>query len=555
MSMPSTIFLRKCLLGGFVFVLSLHPWILYGLRGPSSDGIRLLYSAVGKFGLMDIGWEDLLLTGGVSLFLAPILYIVRGPYFFWIGSAILAMSTLLGTFYFWAIFRQLLTSFWSASVAILLVAMHPFIHQMQYFWMTEAAYIAFLLFGLYQASVYIVSGLRSSIVKSSFFLFLAVVARPQACLAYPLVTCVVLIAAIRPLGGEIMISLKRRFADVILFVLLGASLSIPIRYLNHLHHGTWQFSKYLGKNLTFYLHGAYDRDNGPVSAQLWERSNSILNDHAWTQLGQQKLQCGGLRGETNDSSLYVPPIENLQLWAKRPCEHPFWFYLYQKAYNEAIDITGYYHVTSYLGPSTIFYLFTNDWSRSDDLAVQVWWEAVKKHPLRYLQWGSHWSKGYFTWMSENPNEWHAGFASRYMLDDYAKNERCVLPLHSGMIEGRAWGGLAFTYPKIVNIYSLMRRVYSDFMTYVKKTTIVFSPFLILIAFRAGRPLHFWFLVTSLAVHLVSASSMAFVVGFHHRYSMPMEFFSIFYLASWIDFTIQRYSNRQSSDELRRVPSI
>lgn len=517
-----------------LLILSLHPWILYGLRGPSSDGVRLLYSAAGKFGLMPIGWEDLLLTGGVSVFIAPLLFVVRSPHFFWIGSFILAVTSCWGTYCFWVIFRQLLRYRLSVIIGVSLIAFHPFVHQMHYFWMTELGYLIFLFLGLYELSVYLVQRHLLTLIRASVYIFLSVLIRPQSTLVYPIAALAILLSYVPTMLANPKVQIYRCLGQISMFLGVGVLLSLPIRYLNHIHHNTWQFSKYLGKAVTMYLHGGYDRTAGPNSEKLSELSSIILKNPRWVEIGRSPVTCGDRVGTSDLTFLNVPSLQSLPVWSKDPCAHPFWYWLYQKTYLDSVRILGPGHDVSNNGPSAIYYAFTNDWQKSDDFAVQVWIEAIRQHPFGYLQWGLHWAKGYFTWLSENPNEWHNGFATHYMQGDHADLERAAIPLYKQTIEGGRLGGLAFVYPKLVDIYSLLRSIFAFVMTYSKKVTIVLLPFLLFIVFRRGPPVLFWFLFLSSLTQIASGVAMGMLVGFHHRYAVPLEFFTIFYLGCWLD---------------------
>lgn len=555
-----TIFLSILLIA-----LTLHPWILYGFRGPGGDGVGLLEAAVAKYGFMKLYWSNLLLTGGVSLFIAPLLFVMPNPWFFWIGSSVLALATLWGTWYIWQIYSHLFSFRSSAWIGSFIVAAHPFLHQMQYWWMSDTAYVVLLFIGLYQVSVYLVKGRLSNLLLASISLALSLLVRPQAMLAYFVCTAVTLLAGLSDLFAVRSLSLSRRVCDLILFCGLGFALTLPVRYLNHIQHNTWQLTKYFSKNLTFYLqHEGYSRFNGPASERLWQMARIIRFAPEWRPIRDNLDYLDHLelpsRGDFRPLST-LPPAQRLGDWKKAISDNSEFSWLYRSAYRNAIGITtDEQHSNMDLnGPNVIYFVFDDNWKKADDFGVQVWSEAVHKHPVRYLKWGLFWSKGYFTWLSENPNEWHAHFAAGYMQNKLAEREVSSIRVHDKVVLANHRGGLAFIVPGLVDKYSAFRLFYARSMTYVRKITFLMLPLLIFVIYKKGPPQLFGFTVLAVFSHLLSCLLLAMILGFHHRYSAPFELFTIFYVVCWYDIgcrwldDLKRNSPKHFRDVLN-VPS-
>jgi hypothetical protein len=484
-------------------VLSLWPWIMYGLRGPNSDAVLWLHTNLAMYGMVDIGWNDLLFTQGPTLFLAPLLWVIRNHWFFWISSFLLAVSSVVITMWFWRLGGHLYRNRGIATAAAFVISVHPFLHQLHYWWMKEFFYISFLVAGLFSFNRYCVANQRQYIVFAASLFFMSLLMRYQGVVGlYLAVGCCLFRMVCRKTAG---LTDKRSWIDLGLLVAIPLAMSLPFRALNYVRYGTPMLNQATGANVGWYTatEGQYSPANGPASFRLQK----------WSELILREPEKHRVRPPHVDES-YPDPVR-----------------VADRIVNEKTFRYGW--------PKNIFWEFSHDWLKSDKFISDLTIEAIRSNPTKFLKWGIRQSRYYMTGLSENPTEFQADFAPTIIKKPGVVFDRVLL--RSGVIEGWAIGGLAWRLPKIYSAYNSFRHGYSKVITYVKKVNFVLLPFLLGAVWLKRRDIRY-FLLLSILVHTSTGIALGFMVGFHHRYGIALEIFYILYTFLWIDLAMPWVKN-------------
>lgn len=494
--------------------ISLLPWLLFGLAGPFSDATFHLETAAGKYALIHLDFVHLLYTCGPPLFLAPILFLVHNHWFFWIGSLVMAATSVLAGCFFWRMLKRFLYSPWAAFAGAALMSFHPFLHQLQFYWMTEFAYAATLLAGLYYLARALEEQSNRLLVLGSAWLFLSRLMRPQADIGFLVGAAGILLFGLWPRQERNQTSVAERLRRLCLWLLVPLALSVPFRVLNHYQHDTWLLTKSLGNADGFYLQmdkGSYNEANGPASKQLWD----------W---------CMDLRSNP-DPKRFPQTGESVV----------------QEGLRECMSITGD-HYMDYGAPREIYFLYTNDWQRADEFVSIVKREAIKSDPKRYLRWAIRHFRWYISGPSENRTEWQDRFPGAVLS---RRSRPFVFPSRLGITQTKYLGGIATDHPTIFQVYNASRTVFWKSVTRGKKWTALSFPFLLWIVYKRYSRSAFYFLSMAYGTHITTALALASMTGFHHRYAVPLELFTLIYLAFWLDILLMQFIHASRAPERHR----
>jgi hypothetical protein len=479
---------------------SLLPWILFGFQGPNSDAMFLLECATAKFGLSAFDWDQLLFTAGPEILLTPLIFLFKSSFFFLLGSGLMAAASALCAWALYGLSRRHFRTWQALAFASLLTAFHPFVHQLHFYWMTELGFITTLILGIERFNRFLFQGRTRDLVWSAAILFLGRLMRPQMDLVFMLgAGCLIArglwdgfrfksAGYIRPLGTALTA-----------FLLPAFLLSVPFRALNYHQYGTWLLSKTLGYGCGFYvdMERTYKRSNGPASELLWTRCEDILAH-------PDRYQRPEIPGHTLNNTINA--CHRLQS-----------------------DSSMFYST-----PRNITYTATLDWIKADDSVADIRNEAVRADPRHYLRWMFRHYHFYLSGLSENPVEWQDNY---YHIVTERREHPYRFQLKDGVIETHAVGGLAYNHRWMFDVYNRMRTPFRHSMTYLKKITILLMPFLLWLVWKRRSGEYLGWIVSSLVCHLALMASLAGIVGFHHRYAAPFEFFTILYAAVWIDLLL------------------
>ncbi len=500
--------------GSFLILISLIPWILFGFLGPFSDATFHLETAAGKYGLIPLDFIHLLYTCAPPLFITPLLFVLRDHWFYWVGSMMMAASSVLLALVLWTVLTRHCKNQTIAFAGALLYACHPFLHQLHFYWMTELAYAIPLLIGLSVLSEGLPQYDLKKVCTASAWIMLSRLMRPQASIAFYTGLLLLVLVPLYQHYREHNSGRPFQWQLIAAWFVIPMVISVPFRILNRVHHNTWSLQKSLGNADGFYLQmeqGSYKETNGPASRQLWD----------W---------CADLRRDSTPSRF--PHVEKN---------------IVEENVRECINIKDKYYM-DYGAPRAVCYIFTNDWERADEFVSVVKHEAIKADPKRFIQWAMKHSRWYLFAPSENHTEWQDTFR------DAALSRRAkpfFFHTRLGDHVSRNWGGIATDRPWIFNAYSQCRTVFQMNATRLKRLTTYLLPLMLWLAFRYRPRSLFYFLLSCVIVHWLTAVALGSMTGFHHRYGVPLEVFTLLYVVFWLD-TLAALLPRRTVDAPRKL---
>lgn len=458
-----------------------HPWILYGLQGPGSDSTTYMQIAAGTFGLVDLTWRQLLNTEGIVVLLAPLLFVIRSPLFFWIGSGLVAAS---GLFLLYGIFR-LLERHLGTALGFLggfLIAGHPFLQQLHYFWMKEFYYVASAILALHSLALFWKERKFRDYLAAVLFCTFATLMRSQGALLF--------VIGLLPLLWQLAIDIRdraqwRRVAGLLLlWIATPTILFFPLRALNYHRFGMFRLNYNLSSNLPYYLseEGKFSPGNGPYSRWFFQKALEI-----------SPLAISGVR---------LDPPDQVDA-AKR-------------------IVGGDYDYKDF---RNLCYEIFHNIPQMQECTVKLVKEGIAHDLPHYM----NWIFSRFKWYLFADVENREGFFSDFILPGYLEAFPRGLTLRDQTINDLTLGGVVWKNPALSDHYANYRATFDKLFTKTKRILVKFSPIVFIFGvFVLPFEVSLFFGLCAI-FHLISILALSAIVGFHFRYSAPFDVLVTLYL--------------------------